>query len=58
MFVEEWAAANGFKVHNEGITKWRREHMSNLVNAFDFDNVSPLPSFPIVSSFPANTTCS
>ncbi|CEJ82985.1 hypothetical protein VHEMI03021 [[Torrubiella] hemipterigena] len=38
MFVEEWAKANGYNVHNQGITPWRREYMSNLVNAFDFDN--------------------
>lgn len=36
MFVESWAAANGYKVKTEAITPWRREHMSNLVNAFDF----------------------
>lgn len=35
-FVEAWAQANGYNVHNPAITQWRRQHMSNLVNAFDF----------------------
>lgn len=35
-FVEAWAKANGYNVHNPAITEWRRQHMSNLVNAFDF----------------------
>lgn len=39
MFIEEWAKANGYDVFNDNITPWRREHMSNLVNAFDFNNV-------------------
>lgn len=38
-FVEEWAAANGYKgVYAKSLTPWRRQHMSNLVNAFDFNN--------------------
>lgn len=41
MFVEKWAAASGYDgVHTEAITQWRRDHMSDLVNAFDFENVS------------------
>lgn len=40
MFVEQWAAAQGYKgVYSKEITQWRRETMSNLVNAFDFENV-------------------
>lgn len=40
-FVEEWAAAQGYKgVRTKALTQWRRDHMSNLVNAFDFENVS------------------
>lgn len=39
LFIEEWAKANGYNVFNENITPWRRNHMSNLVNAFDFNNV-------------------
>ena len=44
LFVEEWAKANNIALHNDQISAWRRSHMSNLVNAFDFDNVSP--AFP------------
>ncbi|XWW96233.1 hypothetical protein V2A60_004206 [Cordyceps javanica] len=36
MFVEAWAKANGYDVRTPNITPWRRKHMSNLVNAFDF----------------------
>ncbi|GJN69914.1 non-hemolytic phospholipase C precursor [Purpureocillium lilacinum] len=37
MFVEQWAAAQGYKgVYSKELTQWRRDHMSNLVNAFDF----------------------
>ena len=43
MFVEQWAAANGYEgVHSKELTQWRRDHMSNLVNALDFDNVSSI----------------
>lgn len=47
MFVEEWAAANGYKgVRSEELSQWRRDTMSNLVNALDFENVRSLsPSF-------------
>ncbi|KAG5929223.1 hypothetical protein E4U53_002493 [Claviceps sorghi] len=38
-FIEQWAAAQGYKgVYTEALTPWRRQHMSNLVNAFDFNN--------------------
>ncbi|KAG5992829.1 hypothetical protein E4U43_003660 [Claviceps pusilla] len=38
-FVEQWAAMQGYKgVYTQAITPWRRQHMSNLVNAFDFNN--------------------
>lgn len=40
-FVEQWAAANGYSgVQSKELTPWRRSHISDLVNAFDFDNVS------------------
>lgn len=33
--------ANGYAgVHTEALTPWRRQHMSDLVNAFNFNNVS------------------
>ncbi|PNY26830.1 Non-hemolytic phospholipase C [Tolypocladium capitatum] len=39
LFVEQWAAANGYSgVYSNELTQWRRDHMSNLVNAFDFNN--------------------
>lgn len=40
MFIEQWAKANGYDVETPNITPWRRQHMSNLVNAFDFRSVS------------------
>jgi phospholipase C len=41
MFVETWLEALGYKgVVTDQMPAWRRAHMSNLVNAFDFDNVS------------------
>ena len=46
LFVEQWAAANGYKgVYSNELPKWRRDTMSNLVNAFDFNNVSLFPKF-------------
>lgn len=50
MFVEKWAAAHGYKgVYNEGINPWRREVMSDLVNAFDFNTVSfDMPTFTYI----------
>ncbi|KAK9450186.1 phosphoesterase family-domain-containing protein [Limtongia smithiae] len=38
MFLEEWAAAKGKNVTLDTITTWHREHLSNLVNMFDFSN--------------------
>eukprot|EP00918_Siedleckia_nematoides_P064146 GHVU01139496.1.p1 GENE.GHVU01139496.1~~GHVU01139496.1.p1 ORF type:complete len:622 (-),score=41.72 GHVU01139496.1:28-1893(-) len=47
LFVENWLAAKGFNVMTDQMVPWRRQHMSNLTNAFDFDNpnytVSALP---------------
>lgn len=40
MFVEEWLEALGYKdVRSKEMPPWRRQHMSNLLKAFDFDNV-------------------
>ena len=51
LFVEEWLEAHGYKnVQTENITPWRRQHMSNLVNAFDFDH--PDYSIPTIASAP------
>ncbi|KIK54173.1 hypothetical protein GYMLUDRAFT_264781 [Collybiopsis luxurians FD-317 M1] len=38
LFLEQWAAARGTPFKNTQINDWRREHMSNLVNVFDFEN--------------------
>ena len=44
MFVEKWAAARGYKgVLSKELTQWRRDHMSDLTKAFDFNHVSPQP---------------
>ncbi|OAA36622.1 Phosphoesterase [Metarhizium rileyi] len=54
-FVEEWAAAQGYKgVRTKALTPWRRTQMSNLVNAFDFDK--PDFSKPVIT--PVNTPAS
>ncbi|EEP75698.1 conserved hypothetical protein [Uncinocarpus reesii 1704] len=48
LFIEQWLSARG--VHNittPELVPWRRAHMSNLVNAFDFDNPDlSLPQLP------------
>ncbi|KAJ8097233.1 phosphoesterase family-domain-containing protein [Lipomyces tetrasporus] len=53
LFLEEWAAAQGKDVKLDAIAPWRRSHMSNLVNMFDFEH----PRFDIPTlanvSFPA-----
>ena len=47
LFVEQWLTARGYKnIQTDQMVPWRREHMSNLVNALDLDNVRFLPSFP------------
>jgi phospholipase C len=47
MFVEEWLAAKGKNAKTDEMVPWRREHMSSLVNAFDFANPDfSLPSLP------------
>jgi phospholipase C len=47
MFIEEWLAAKGKSVVTDQMVPWRRQHMSSLVNAFDFANPDySLPSLP------------
>jgi len=47
MFIEEWLAAKGKNVVTSLMVPWRRQHMSSLVNAFDFANPDfSLPSLP------------
>lgn len=55
MFVEEWLEAQGYTgVRSNEVPPWRRAHLSNLVNAFDFDH--PDYSIPTVASAPAPLT--
>ncbi|KAF2804329.1 non-hemolytic phospholipase C precursor [Mytilinidion resinicola] len=35
-FVEQWLETKGFNVTSDQVPHWRREHMSDLLNAFDF----------------------
>jgi phospholipase C len=47
MFIEEWQKAKGVNVTTDQMVHWRREHMSNLVSAFDFQNPDySIPSLP------------
>ncbi len=39
--VEQFLTAKGYSnVTTPQLSDWRREHMSDLINAFDFENVS------------------
>lgn len=38
LFLEEWSKAHGKGWKSDEMNSWRREHLSNLVNAFDFSN--------------------
>ena len=45
LFTEAWAEANGYQgVYSKELTQWRRDHISNLVNIFDFSSVSRVRS--------------
>ncbi|KAK9460700.1 phosphoesterase family-domain-containing protein [Lipomyces oligophaga] len=48
LFIEEWAKqALNISFTSTDMNVWRREHMSNLVNMFDFDHPNyTLPSIP------------
>jgi phospholipase C len=47
MFIEEWQSAKGVDVKTDQMVEWRREHMSNLVSAFDFENPDySIPTLP------------
>ncbi|KUJ20808.1 PLC-E protein [Mollisia scopiformis] len=49
MFLEQWLEALGYdNVQSKELPPWRRQHMSNLVNAFDFNN--PKYSIPHIHS--------
>jgi len=42
MFVETWLAAHGYDVQSKEVSYWRRDEMSDLTGAFDFDHVRSL----------------
>ncbi|PWY90012.1 non-hemolytic phospholipase C precursor, partial [Aspergillus heteromorphus CBS 117.55] len=48
LFLEQWLEARGYdNVQTPEMVHWRREHMSNLVNALDLDNPDySLPKLP------------
>ncbi|EGR50269.1 phospholipase C [Trichoderma reesei QM6a] len=47
LFVEKWQAAKGRNVTTEEMVYWRRSHMSDLVDAFDFDHPDySIPQLP------------
>ncbi|KAF3759903.1 putative hemolytic phospholipase C precursor [Cryphonectria parasitica EP155] len=51
LFVEQYLTAKGYEnITTTQMSDWRRTHMSNLLNAFDFDNpdysIPDLPSSP------------
>ncbi|KAJ5212782.1 uncharacterized protein N7498_004428 [Penicillium cinerascens] len=48
LFLEQWLEARGYtNVQTPEMVHWRREHMSNLVNALDLDNPdTSLPTIP------------
>lgn len=40
LFIEKWLTARGYKnIVTDQMVHWRREHMSDLVNALDLENV-------------------
>jgi phospholipase C len=47
LFIENWLAAKGKNVTTSQMVPWRRQHMSPLLNAFDFENPDfSIPSLP------------
>lgn len=57
LFLEQWLAARGYKnVETSEMVPWRRAHMSNLLNAFDFDNPDySLPNIPVAETPTTNS---
>ena len=51
MFVEKWLAAKGKNVYSNQVAPWRRAHMSDLTNAFDFSAPDlSVPNLPPASA--------
>lgn len=40
LFLESWLNSKGINVTIQKMPDWRRQYMSNLVNAFDFENLN------------------
>lgn len=57
LFVEEWLKARGYQnIQTDEMVHWRREHMSNLVNALDFDHPDfSIPNLPDAEEPAINT---
>ncbi|CAI7566686.1 unnamed protein product [Penicillium bialowiezense] len=57
LFVEEWLTARGYSnIKTDQMVSWRRKHMSNLVNALDFDHPDySLPSIPAADTPDTNS---
>ena len=50
-FIEQWQLAKGKNVTTDQIPTWRRNHMSDLTKAFDFNNPDySLPAIPEISA--------
>ncbi|KAJ5970336.1 uncharacterized protein N7479_000254 [Penicillium vulpinum] len=56
LFVEQWLTARGYKnITTDEMVPWRRNHMSNLVNALDLDNPDySLPNIPDAGTLETN----
>lgn len=52
MFLEQWAKAIGKEFTSAEMSPWRRSHMSNLVNMFDFSNVGDYCNFDCCNPIP------
>ncbi|KND91864.1 Non-hemolytic phospholipase C [Tolypocladium ophioglossoides CBS 100239] len=50
LFIEKWQAAKGKNVTTDEMVHWRREHMGDLVGAFDFENPDyTVPKLPFAA---------
>lgn len=48
LFIETWQAARGRNVNTDEMVQWRRDHMGDLVGAFDFSNPDyRVPGLPV-----------
>ena len=47
LFLEKWAKAHGKPFHVKEMNTWRRKHMGDLINAFDFEHPDhSVPNLP------------